>query len=226
MRVITGYHHSKGIIHAIAGTLGLRLSYSLTSGGQHQTQLERVISALRNTERMIIIDEAHDLQDTALQVMRDIHDTTGVPVLLFATRDLHERIVKTADPDHGQLYSRVDVVHHLTEGHDIYRGGKALFTVDQIKQLYNEQPVRLSRDGARYLQDIANELGRGSLRRCEVVLRNAVRRARKRQGVDEHENVTVTANDLEYVEQILRRELSEQQAIRDRRKLAAEVNSG
>ena len=51
--------------------------------------------------------------------MRDIHDTTGIPILLVATRDLHDRILKNADPDHRQPYSRCDVVHHFTERHDV-----------------------------------------------------------------------------------------------------------
>ena len=106
-----------------------------------------------------------------------------MPVLLIATRDLHDRILKNADPDHGQLYSRFDITHHLTEGRDMYSGkGKALYTVDDIRALYNEPPVKLSPDGVQYLHEVANMLGYGSLRRCKILLRNGARRARKRQG--------------------------------------------
>ena len=226
VRVITGYHHPKGLTHALAGELGVRQGHARNSGAKFQMQLERVIAVLRDSSRLLIVDEAHELQDVALRVLRDIHDTTGIPILLVATRDLHDRILKNADPDHGQLYSRCDVIHHLTEGHDVYSGGKPLYTVKDVLELYNEPPVRLSKDAADYLQGVANELGRGSLRRCEVLLRNAVRRARKRQGLPDGEPVTVTADDLAYVESILRRESSEQAAILSRRQRAAGLSTG
>jgi hypothetical protein len=117
------------------------------------------------------------------------------------------------------------VVHHLCQGHDIYSGGKALYTLQDIKELYNEPPVKLSPDAARYLQSVANMLGYGSLRRCKMLLRNAVRRARKRQGLTDGEKVTITADDLEWVETRLRQESSERETIRDRRTRSAGLAS-
>ena len=226
VRVITGYHHARGLAHAVAGELGVRQGHISKRDTKFQIEQERVIAVLRDSSRLLIIDEAHELQDIALRVVRDIHDTTGIPILLVATRDLHERILMNADPDHGQLYSRCDVIHHLTEGHDVYSGGKPRYTVKDVLELYNEPPARLSKDAADYLQGVANELGRGSLRRCEVLLRNAVRRARKRQGLPDGESVTVTADDLAYVESILRRESSKQAAILSRRQRAAGLSTG
>ncbi|MGB2985150.1 MAG: AAA family ATPase, partial [Phycisphaerae bacterium] len=216
----------KGLVHVLAVKLGVRSHRGYQRGGVYSTLLERVVDTLRDSGRMIILDEAAKLTDSAVHLLRDIHDNAGVPMMLLATRDLHDRIVKNADPDHGQLYSRFDVIHHLTEGHDMYAGGKALYTVQDIRELYNEPPVRLSPDAARYLQDVANRLGYGSLRRCKMLVQNAVRRAHKRQGLTDGEKVTVTADDLEWVEARLRRESSEQETIRDRRRLAAGAASG
>lgn len=226
IRIITGYHHCKGLTHALAGPLGTRGSYASARDGQYQSQLERVIDTLRGSDRFLLIDEAHALRTPTLELLRDIHDSSGVPILLIATRDLHDRIVENADPDHGQLYSRFDVVHHLTQGHDVYSGGRALYTLADIKALYNEPPVRLSSDGVCYLQDVANMLGYGSLRRCKMLLQNAVRRARKRQGLEDHTKVTVTAADLEWVEHRLRQEVGEQQTMKDRRRKAAGTARG
>ena len=54
-----------------------------------------------------------------------------------------------------------------------------------------------------------------------------MRRARKRQGVAEGDKVTVTADDLQWVETRLRQESGEQQAAEDRRKRAVgAANSG
>jgi DNA transposition AAA+ family ATPase len=220
VRVITGYHHAKGLTHAIADPLGVRKSSS-TRDRDYQFQLERVIAALVNTERLIILDEAQKLSDGALELLRDIHDTTGVPILLIATKDLHDRILRSVDADHGQAYSRYDIIQHLTQGKDAYSGGSQLFTVADIKALYEQTPIRLSPDAARFLQGLANQLGYGSLRRCKILLRSAVRRARKRQDLGEAETVTVLADDLEWVETRLRQEASEQDVVRERRKRAA-----
>ena len=155
--------------------------------------------------------------DAAIELLRDLHDIAGVPILLIATKDLHDRILRTVGPDHGQIYSRIDIVHHLTQGHDVQAGGRALFTLEEIRKLYQEPPIRLSSDAARYLQGVANQLGYGSLRRCKILLKNAVRRARKRMGLDDEAAVTVTAEDLEWVETRLRQETGEQVAIIQRR---------
>ena len=225
IRIITGYHHPKGLTCAIAERVGVRALNAKTTDRHQQFQIERVIDALRESNRLLIIDEAHELTDAALTILRDIHDTTGIPILLVATKDLHDRIVATADADHGQLYSRVDIVHHLTQGKNLYEDGKPLFSVDEIRQLYQQTPIRLSPDAARYLQDVANELGRGSLRRCKILLRNAVRRARKRQASAEDDRVTVVADDLEWVEAHLRQEAGEQDAVIERRKRATAVGA-
>ena len=185
-----------------------------------------MIDTLRDSGRLLLIDEAHALQDESLEVLRSIHDLAGAPILLLATSDLHDRIVKNADPDHGQLYSRFDVICYLTQGRDVYCGGKALYTLQDIKDLYSDPPIRLSMDAARYLQDVANQLGYGSLRRCKILLRNAVRRARKRQDLGDIDKVTVTGDDLEWVEAKLRQETSEQNAVKDRRRRAASAVSG
>lgn len=226
LRIISGTHHPKGLTSALAEQLGVRRGAASRSERMQQTQLEQVIGVLRNSSRLLLIDEASKLTTAALELLRDIHDTCGgLPMVFFATRDLHDRIVRNADPDHGQLYSRFDVVHHLTEGRDVYSGDKrALYTVDDIKALYNEPPVKLAQEAARHLQQVANMLGYGSLRRCKILLQSGVRRARKRQGLAEGDKVTVAAADLEYVERVLRRESSEQETIRDRRRRAAAMS--
>ena len=185
-----------------------------------------MIDTLRDTQRLIILDEAQKLNGDALELLRDIHDCAGVPILLIATKDLLERIMRTCGPDHGQQYSRFDIVQHLSQGRDVYSGGKALFTVDEIKALYEHVPIRLAKDAARYLQDVANQLGYGSLRRCKILLRNAARRARNRLGLGDEDKVTVTALDLEWVEARLRQEASVQDMVNERRKRAAAASSG
>ncbi len=225
LRIAYGRNHPRGFIAAIAEYLHVRKGTGALARN-HPARLERVIETLRNSARLIILDEAQKLGDPALELLRDIQDTTGCPILLISTKDLHDRIMKTVDADHGQLYSRFDIVHHLSQGKDVYSGGKPLFSVEDIRKLYQVTPIKLSPDAARYMQGVANQLGHGSLRRCKILLRNAARRARKRQGIDEDENVTVMADDLEWVEGLFRQEASEQETASMRRKKAVGAAEG
>ena len=219
--IVWGSYHPKGLTSAMAERLGVRSWTTNPQGVQYKTQLERVIGKLGDSGRMVIIDDAHKLRDEALELLREIHDRTGCPILLFATKDLQDRIQRGADPDGGQLYSRFDVIWPVTQGRDVRAGGKGLFTVDEIRKLYEQTPIKLSPDAARYLQDVANELGHGSLRRCRILLTNATRRARKRGGVDESATVTVTADDLAYADETLRPELGDKEAVKQRRAAAS-----
>lgn len=215
-----GAYHPKGLTTLLAQALGVRTVSVINESAKHLTQLERVLNKLEDTNRLIIVDEGHKLNDGALELLREIHDATRCPVLLLATKDLHDRIVRSATPDAGQIRSRFDIDWPLTQGHDMHAGGKPLFTIEEIRKLYQQTPIRLSADGANYLKDIANTLGYGSLRRCGILLINAARRARKRNGIAEDKDVTVTADDLAFVETKMRPDVSEQQAIKDRRQAA------
>jgi len=200
-----GLYHPTGLTRHLADKLGVRTVRDSRKDLQRMTQLERVIACLEHSSRLLIIDEAHKLRDGAIELLREIHDATEVPILFLATIDLQHRIERSADPDHGQVYSRFDIVYPLTEKNNVSAGGKPLYTSEDIKQLFQHPPIRLSRDAGHYLQDVANDLGRGSLRRCITLLRNAVRRARKRQGTDDSAPVTVTADDLAYTDRRLKR---------------------
>lgn len=222
--VIWGMHHPKGLTAGIARELGVRHASGMQSKErEHLTQLERVIDRLQRSNRLLIVDEGHKLRDAALELLREIHDATGCPILLLATKDLHDRIQRSADPDRGQVYSRFDIVRPLTEGHDVHAGGanRPLFSIEDIKRLYHQTPIRLSPDAGRYLQDVANQLGFGSLRRCRILLVNAARRARKRQGKATEETVTVTADDLEHAETRLRQGAVEHEIVKERTRAAA-----
>jgi hypothetical protein len=225
LRVVNGIHHPSGIMHALANRLGVREMKVMHRTEGWQTPMERVIAVLQNSGRLLLFDEAHKLTDRALEALRDVHDSTGVPILLIGVKDLHDRITRGVDADHGQMYSRFDIIQHLSQGRDQYSGGKPLFSVAEIKQLYQQPPIRLSPDAIDYLQGVANMLGHGSLRRCKTLLANAVRRARKRQNLTEEDRVTVTADDLGWVESRLRQESAEQDAVAYRKQRAVAGNA-
>ncbi len=220
-----GAHNPKGFTSALAEQLGVRGMGALKSQFTYRSQTERMTARLQGSNRLLIIDEAHKLNGDALELVREIHDATGCPVFMLATKDLQDRIARGADPDHGQLYSRVDIMWPLTKGRDCHAGGKALFTVEEIRKLYDHVPIRLSPDAARYLQDVASDLGKGSLRRCRVLLLSAARRARKRTGIEADAAVTVTADDLAYADERLRPDTDVVELVKQRRARVAEVQT-
>ena len=93
IRVDHKRRHPKGLTSAIAQQLGVRsVSDSTARNQQHYNQFERVVNALINSNRLLILDEAQKLGDEALEALRDLYDETGIPIMLVATKDLYERI--------------------------------------------------------------------------------------------------------------------------------------
>jgi DNA transposition AAA+ family ATPase len=227
LRITRESRNPRGFLSALADALHCRRNAGRSEReGARGTVGGRVFDRLSRSGRLVILDEAHQLSAVGLETVRDLHDSCAVPILLVSTVDLQERILRDADADHGQFYSRVAVVVHLTAGRDIFGGDKRpLFTKEQIRKLFEVTPIRLAPDATDYLQGVANQLGRGSLRRCAILLEFAARRARKRQGLAEFEEVTVSAVDLEVAEQCTRRDPVEEEMVADRRRRSAVVAS-
>ena len=155
---------------------------------------ERIFEKLRGSHRMIVIDEAHRISDSALEFLRDIFDECSVPILLMCTKDLLDRIRKDADEDHGQLYSRCEYICDLTAGRDKVPGGnKPLFSISEIRKLFASDKVRLLPEAQQYLQDVANMLGQGSLRRCRGIVKWAVTIERTIKGLSPDDSMTISA---------------------------------
>jgi len=216
-----------GLIAALARQLGVQGTPKKGSRHEYLPVFDRILDTLRNSNRLIIIDEAHLLHDDALNVLRDIFDIAGVPILLLATKDLQHRIERDADPDYGQLYSRIDVVYPLTEGRDIFGGedDKPLFTMDDIRKLYDQPPVRLAKGVTDYLFRVVNQLGRGCLRRGKRLVVAAAIRARNRKNLADNEQVTIGIEDLQWVEHKLRPSAYEQDAVAHRQRVAAKAGA-
>ncbi len=155
---------------------------------------ERIFDALRGTNRLILIDEAHRLEDGALEFLRDVFDHTHCPMLFMATVDLVERIRRDNDEDHGQIYRRFGYVRALAGELDQSGGArKALFTIAEIRALFESDTVKLHPDAQAYLHSRANMLGHGSLGLCDNLMKVAIEAERALRGVGPDERITITA---------------------------------
>ncbi len=77
-----------------------------SSYGSREEMLYALIKSLRGSDRLLIIDEADHLADTALEYARRLSDLAGVGLVLAGTEKL-EPIVKDPLGRHGQISSRV-----------------------------------------------------------------------------------------------------------------------
>ena len=162
-----------GLAKAIGGALqvrGLRDGFSAASN---------VIQTLKGTGRCLLIDEAHQLKHESFELLRDIHDEAGVPIILAGTIKLNDS-VSDHDMFFGQMSSRIALRYNVTEGltdqggpGSSGPGGKPLHSVSEIVQLYERGKVRLTGDGRMFLTRLANLPGLGGLRLCAKVVQVA-----------------------------------------------------
>lgn len=175
LRVRQSSRRPRGLSQQIGEALGLR-GLRVTSHAE-----ERIIDTLRGTGRLLLIDEAHQLTPDAMELLRDIHDETGSPIVLAGTLRLHDSIADS-DVYSGQMSSRVAIRYNLTEDMDAGgTGGPSLHSVDEIRRLYESDKVRLTSDGVELLARIANLPGLGGLRLCAKLVQVAAA-ARPDQG--------------------------------------------
>lgn len=181
---------------------------------------ERIFETLRDSNRLLILDEGHQISDDGLGFLRDLYDETHIPMLILCTVDLWERIQAEADEDHGQMHSRVGMCVTLA-GSDLEAStdNPAIFSRGEIRQLYQSAKVKLAADAVEYLHDVANALGHGSLRRCAELMKRTIRVARQQAGGGEV-SVTITAELLRKTEAKYMRSATGRKAVETRRALA------
>jgi DNA transposition AAA+ family ATPase len=144
-----------------------------------------IASALRDTGRLLIVDEIHKLEgrrkDEALHCLRDLHDATGIPMLWLGMSNIAAYIMagqaKGYEPL-DQLYSRIGLWLDLTEIAERGDSGPGLASIEDIRKFLAARQLRITRDGEEYLRMLANELGGGAFRTLDKLLFLAAKLAR------------------------------------------------
>lgn len=67
---------------------------------------KRIVYKLGGTDRLLIVDDAHDLGPKALQVLRNVYDATGIGIALCGNQALETKLVGTT-PEMEQIARRV-----------------------------------------------------------------------------------------------------------------------
>ena len=151
------------VLEGIAEAMPLRMAYKLTSARMYAT-VER---ALRDTGRLLIVDEVHRLasrrRDEALHVLRDLHDGAGVPMLWLGMSAIKQYIQAGRSDGEAldQLASRIGLFLDLAEDAQGDDGGAA----NDDGGGYAAFPGGAENPGdagsGRYLLALVNELGAG-----------------------------------------------------------------
>ena len=155
--------------------------------------MDTVIQKLRGSHRLLLLDEWHQAERPLYEAVRDLHDVAEIPMVLIGTEAVQKRVVETRVRKGAvwsdQFCSRIGWVRDLTRLKDEQGEPRPLFTMQEIREIFRAGEIRISRDGAEFLQALACSVGLGCLRIAERCFAMGVKLARRRGGV-------VTAREL------------------------------
>jgi len=158
LRIDASSRSPMGFIRALCEEAGVPFR---SSGGM---TLRRLIEALSGTGRPIFIDELHQARFPTLEAIRDIYDKTKCPIILCGTEPL-TKMIADRTRFFGQFNRRIVARFNIDQWMREPKGrGRPLFTAEEIKQIFSNDKVRLTDDGADFLSGIAclpNEGGLG-----------------------------------------------------------------
>lgn len=163
-----------GIMRSLAGILDIR-------GGHRNDLLERfIIDRLRNSEALIVIDEAQFLSDRAIETVRRIAELAGVGLALLGNESIYTQMTGgRRSADFAQIFSRIGRRIRLT------RPTKA--DIDAILDAWRIEGA----EERELLQQIA--LKPGALRMLTKTLKFATLLA---QGIPTHRHILAAWRDL------------------------------
>ena len=120
-----------------------------------------VVAILKDSYRMILIDEADVLPLETLNAIRQIHDATGCPVVFCGRPPLEEKLRRSRKCESigGSLVGRIMLIRDLLARTKNMPGGddgEQLFTVEDIARMLQRYKVRVNRKAQEWLTAMAN----------------------------------------------------------------------
>lgn len=142
--------------------------FELSQNGTFDAVFRRVVKRLVDTKRMLMFDEIERVAYRTLEMIRDLHDETGCPILLCGKPAIYSKLGFRQVGDFSevtdQLAARIVVRRDLTER---TRGNKPqpLLTREDIRKLVkqSELKIHVTPDAEKWLQSRASTLGLGGI---------------------------------------------------------------
>jgi hypothetical protein len=156
------------------------------------------LNRLAGTKRMLMFDEVERVHYETLELIRDLHDQTGCPVLLSGKPAVYSKLGFREIGDFSevtdQLAARIVIRRDLT-ARTRGKNPKPLYTLDDVRKLIHHDDLKLhvSPDAVKWLQMRASTLGTGRLGNALVCFYLSIKLALA-QNLD-----AVTAQQLEDV---------------------------
>ncbi len=144
---------TKGVCEKILACIGKE------QRGLDRLLVDSIIEFLRNSPRLIIIDEAQHLSLRALENIRAINDATETGVVLCGNPTVYDRMHGRGQAHFAQLYSRIGIRRHIMEP-----------SLEDIASIF--EAYELDKESVLYLHKLA--LQRGGIRNCVKVLNIAL----------------------------------------------------
>lgn len=142
--------------------------FELSPSGTFDVVFGQVVTRLAGTKRMLIFDEVERVHYKTLEMIRDLHDETGCPVLLAGKPMIYSKLgfrhVGDFSEVTDQLAARIIVRRDLTE-RTRGKNPKPLFSLEDIRKLIHRADLRIdvSKDAEKWLQSRASTLGTGGI---------------------------------------------------------------
>lgn len=148
--------------------------------------IEFMVEKLRGSARLLIVDEAHRLSPSGYELLRDLADECGIPILLLGTDKIRRRVdslrMGLGNYLDDQFNRRVCYVMDLLRGSSGKGGStRPFFTLEEIVAIFNSDKVKLTQDGAELLCAIACTIGIGMLGMAANIYDKAIYAALRKQ---------------------------------------------
>jgi DNA transposition AAA+ family ATPase len=163
---------SMAVLESLSLAMGRPVTYRTTASRLYAS----VEAAVRGTCPLLVLDEVHRLasrrNDSALHLLRDLHDGAAIPMLLLGMPAIKQYIQAGRSEGEAldQLASRITLFLDLEEDAESNDGGRKLATVEDIRKMLAGRRIRLTPDGERFLAMLANEAGAGAFRAVAALL--------------------------------------------------------
>ncbi|OHD24650.1 MAG: hypothetical protein A2Y38_07705 [Spirochaetes bacterium GWB1_59_5] len=106
-----GIRGAKGLVSHL-----LAVSRVRAQGGRTlDSQLAAIVTGLRDSGRLIIVDDCQTLHPRSLECLRYIHDTARVGLALCGNWTTHPLLTQQGAGQFAQLFSRISCIHYMDD---------------------------------------------------------------------------------------------------------------
>lgn len=140
-----------------------------------RTLFEAVAGSLRETKRLVIVDEAHLADLGLLTTVRQLYDRAESPFLLVGMPKLPRLLMQGRGDDgsgatlYRRIMPKVDLQERCRQGDP----GEPLFTVQDVQRVFRRNALRIASDGMRWLGQLCCMPECGSLGACAKLVQLA-----------------------------------------------------